>query len=133
MMNIKLGATLLHPSGQFTRRSLFLPKDIVMSEHFHGRHQPTESLKRFGRNRHRQVALIFTHIYLFINLPVVFWSDLSPLLNLPVKSRPSQVTGQVDGKKALLAMIALDEIRGRLAEAPSNSARLGIWVSLYTG
>jgi len=28
-----------------------------------------------------------------------------------------QVTGQVDGKKALLAMIALDEIRGRLAEA----------------
>lgn len=27
------------------------------------------------------------------------------------------MTGQVDGKKALLAMIALDEIRGRLAEA----------------
>ena len=126
MMDIKLGATLLHPSGQFTRRSLFLPKDIAMSEHFHGRHQPTESLKRFWRNRHRQVALIFRHIYLFISCQLCFvWSDLFPL---PV-SRPSQVTGQVDGKKALLAMIALDEIRGRLAEVPSNSARLGRWVS----
>ncbi|CAK9114143.1 unnamed protein product [Durusdinium trenchii] len=34
----------------------------------------------------------------------------------PVVMAAAQVTGQVDGKKALLAMIALDEIRGRLAE-----------------
>ena len=35
----------------------------------------------------------------------------------PVVMAAAQVTGKVDGKKALLAMIALDEIRGRLAEA----------------
>jgi len=34
----------------------------------------------------------------------------------PVVMAAAQVTGNVDGKKALLAMIALDEIRGRLAE-----------------
>lgn len=34
----------------------------------------------------------------------------------PVVMAAAQVTGKVDGKKALLAMIALDEIRGRLAE-----------------
>jgi len=34
----------------------------------------------------------------------------------PVVMAAAQVTGTVDGKKALLAMIALDEIRGRLAE-----------------
>jgi len=34
----------------------------------------------------------------------------------PVVIAAAQVTGNVDGKKALLAMIALDEIRGRLAE-----------------
>lgn len=39
-----------------------------------------------------------------------------------------QVTGQVDGKKALLAMIALDEIRGRLAEA-----RAAVWQGLPNG
>ena len=41
-----LGATLLHPSGQIYK-TLFVLKDIAMSEHFHGRHQLTESLKRF--------------------------------------------------------------------------------------
>jgi 2-methylcitrate dehydratase len=34
----------------------------------------------------------------------------------PVVLAAAQVTGNVDGKKALLAMICLDEIRGRLAE-----------------
>merc|ERR1719203_1949115 len=34
----------------------------------------------------------------------------------PVVIAAAQVTGNVDGKKALLAMIAIDEIRGRLAE-----------------
>merc|ERR1712048_498840 len=34
----------------------------------------------------------------------------------PVVVAAAQVTGKVDGKKALLAMICLDEIRGRLAE-----------------
>lgn len=34
----------------------------------------------------------------------------------PVVIAAAQVTGNVDGKKALLAMICLDEIRGRLAE-----------------
>lgn len=34
----------------------------------------------------------------------------------PVVVAAAQVTGNVDGKKALLAMICLDEIRGRLAE-----------------
>jgi len=34
----------------------------------------------------------------------------------PVVMAAAQVTGKVDGKKALLAMICLDEIRGRLAE-----------------
>jgi len=34
----------------------------------------------------------------------------------PVVLAAAQVTGNVDGRKALLAMIALDEIRGRLAE-----------------
>eukprot|EP00931_Biecheleriopsis_adriatica_P026970 TRINITY_DN1630_c0_g1_i1.p1 TRINITY_DN1630_c0_g1~~TRINITY_DN1630_c0_g1_i1.p1 ORF type:complete len:566 (-),score=139.82 TRINITY_DN1630_c0_g1_i1:121-1818(-) len=34
----------------------------------------------------------------------------------PVVMAAAQVTGNVDGKKALLAMICLDEIRGRLAE-----------------
>merc|ERR1719362_1961433 len=34
----------------------------------------------------------------------------------PVVLAAAQVTGKVDGKQALLAMIALDEIRGRLAE-----------------
>jgi len=34
----------------------------------------------------------------------------------PVAIAAAQVTGNVDGKKALLAMIAIDEIRGRLAE-----------------
>merc|ERR1712217_751112 len=34
----------------------------------------------------------------------------------PVVLAAAQVTGKVDGKKALLAMICLDEIRGRLAE-----------------
>jgi len=34
----------------------------------------------------------------------------------PVVMAAAQVTGQIDGKQALLAMIALDEIRGRLAE-----------------
>merc|ERR1711862_448992 len=34
----------------------------------------------------------------------------------PVIIAAAQVTGNVDGKKALLAMIAIDEIRGRLAE-----------------
>lgn len=34
----------------------------------------------------------------------------------PVVVAAAQVTGNIDGKKALLAMICLDEIRGRLAE-----------------
>jgi 2-methylcitrate dehydratase len=34
----------------------------------------------------------------------------------PVVVAAAQVTGSIDGKKALLAMICLDEIRGRLAE-----------------
>merc|ERR1719413_43137 len=34
----------------------------------------------------------------------------------PVVVAAAQVTGDIDGKKALLAMICLDEIRGRLAE-----------------
>merc|ERR1719410_1609625 len=34
----------------------------------------------------------------------------------PVVLAAAQVTGKIDGKKALLAMICLDEIRGRLAE-----------------
>jgi len=34
----------------------------------------------------------------------------------PVVIAAAQVTGNVDGKKALLAMVCLDEIRGRLAE-----------------
>lgn len=34
----------------------------------------------------------------------------------PVAVAAAQVTGNVDGKKALLAMVAIDEIRGRLAE-----------------
>merc|ERR1712151_136202 len=34
----------------------------------------------------------------------------------PVVMAAAQVTGSVDGKQALLAMICLDEIRGRLAE-----------------
>eukprot|EP00931_Biecheleriopsis_adriatica_P026972 TRINITY_DN1630_c0_g1_i3.p1 TRINITY_DN1630_c0_g1~~TRINITY_DN1630_c0_g1_i3.p1 ORF type:complete len:587 (-),score=130.74 TRINITY_DN1630_c0_g1_i3:116-1822(-) len=34
----------------------------------------------------------------------------------PVVLAAAQVTGNIDGKKALLAMICLDEIRGRLAE-----------------
>lgn len=34
----------------------------------------------------------------------------------PVVMAAAQVTGNIDGKKALLAMICLDEIRGRLAE-----------------
>jgi len=34
----------------------------------------------------------------------------------PVIMAASQVTGSIDGKKALLAMICVDEIRGRLAE-----------------
>merc|ERR1719326_2523217 len=34
----------------------------------------------------------------------------------PVVIAAAQVTGNIDGKKALLAMICLDEIRGRLAE-----------------
>mmetsp|Transcript_97700 Transcript_97700/g.272854 ORF Transcript_97700/g.272854 Transcript_97700/m.272854 type:complete len:542 (+) Transcript_97700:74-1699(+) len=34
----------------------------------------------------------------------------------PVVVAAAQVTGNVDGKKALLAMVCLDEIRGRLAE-----------------
>merc|ERR1740138_1467783 len=34
----------------------------------------------------------------------------------PVVMAAAQVTGDIDGKKALLAMVCLDEIRGRLAE-----------------
>ena len=70
--------------------------------------------------------MIFTHYLSFFSSVascVFFDPDLSHLRDTcvilcsdPVSRR--QVTGQVDGKKALLAMIALDEIRGRLAEAP---------------
>ena len=71
----------------------------------------TEQRKLVKTLKHRRKSTIFISSSISIVHPEVRFFDVHH-----VYGPFWQVTGKVDGKKALLAMIALDEIRGRLAE-----------------